>query len=55
MKLLLKNGRVIDPASGIDTIADVLVEEGKIAAVGQALPAADTETVDCTGKSWRRG
>ena len=50
MKLLLKNGRVIDPASGIDTIADVLVEEGKIAAVGQSLPVTDAETVDCTGK-----
>ena len=50
MKLLLKNGRVIDPASGMDAIADVLVEEGKIIAVGQALPANDAETVDCTGK-----
>ena len=50
MKLLLKNGRVIDPASGMDTVADVLVEDGKIAAVGQSLPTADAETVDCTGK-----
>ena len=50
MKLLLKNGRVIDPASGMDAIADVLVEDGKIAAVGEKLLVADAESVDCTGK-----
>ena len=50
MKLLLKNGRVIDPASEMDSIADVLVENGRIAAVGENLTAADAELVDCTGK-----
>ena len=50
MKLLLKNGRVIDPASEMDSITDVLVENGRIAAVGENLTAADAELVDCTGK-----
>lgn len=50
MKLLLKNGRVIDPASEMDSIADVLVENGRIAAIGENLTAADAELVDCTGK-----
>ena len=50
MKLLLKNGRVIDPASGFDAVADVLIEEGRIAAVGKNLPSADAEIVDCAGK-----
>ncbi len=50
MKLLLKNGRVIDPASGFDAVADVLVEEGRIAAIGKNLPAVDAEIVDCAGK-----
>ena len=31
MKLLLKHGRVIDPASGIDDTLDLLVEDGKVA------------------------
>ena len=31
MKILIKGGRVIDPANKIDKIADVLVEDGKIA------------------------
>ena len=34
-KLILKGGRVIDPASKFDGVADVLIENGKIAAVGQ--------------------
>ncbi|MHC1759023.1 MAG: dihydroorotase [Negativicutes bacterium] len=50
MKLLLKNGRVIDPASEMDSIADVLVENGRIAAVGENLTATDAELVDCNGK-----
>jgi len=50
LKLLLKNGRVIDPASGFDAVADVLVDDGRIAAVGKNLQAADAEMVDCAGK-----
>ncbi|HVP57021.1 MAG TPA: dihydroorotase [bacterium] len=34
MKLLIRGGRVIDPAQELDVAADVLVEDGKIAAVG---------------------
>ena len=33
MKTLIKGGRVIDPANKIDKIADVLVEDGRIAAL----------------------
>ncbi len=32
--LLLTGGRVIDPANRFDAVADVLISEGKIAAVG---------------------
>ena len=28
--LLIKNGRVMDPKSGLDQVCDVLVEDGKI-------------------------
>ena len=38
MKLLIKNGRVIDPASGFDAEADVAIADGRIAALG-AIPA----------------
>jgi dihydroorotase len=39
MKQLLKGGRVIDPANGIDGMVDVLIDGDRIAAVGRSLPA----------------
>src|SRR5271156_1443498 len=49
--LLLVGGRVIDPASRFDAIADVLIQDGKISAVGTKLSApAGTEIFDATGK-----
>lgn len=48
-KLLIQNGRVVDPDSGHDAIADVLIEEGKIAAVGTGLDAVNAERFDATG------
>ena len=46
--LVLKNGRVIDPAQGLDEITDVAFANGKVAAVGKGLEGA--ESVDCTGR-----
>jgi dihydroorotase len=40
MKRLLKGGRVVDPASGIDGIADVLIDGDRIAQVGRDLPVS---------------
>src|SRR5205823_5807128 len=39
--LLLKGGRVIDPSRGFDQVADVLIQDGKIAAVGPGLGTPD--------------
>ena len=36
MKILIQNGRVIDPASGFDQNADVAIAAGRIVAIGQA-------------------
>src|SRR6266481_1406003 len=49
MALLIRNGRVIDPASGTDGVADVLIVEGKIAGVGPALSASGAEVFDASG------
>ena len=49
-KILLKNGRVIDPASGLDAVCDVLVADEHIEAIGPDLHAADAEVIDCTGR-----
>lgn len=52
--LLLKNGRVIDPASGTDKRCAILLAEGRIAAIGGQFRAASlpigTETIDLKGK-----
>jgi dihydroorotase len=50
--VVLKSGRVIDPASGRDAIADVVVAEGTIVGVGADLAAGypDAEVIDCTGQ-----
>lgn len=43
--LLIKGGRVIDPASGFDASADVAIEGDRVAAIGQGLPEADADRV----------
>jgi len=50
MKLLIKGGRVIDPASKRDEIADVAIAAGRILAIGKA-PADFTpnRTIDAAG------
>ncbi len=48
--LLIKNGHVIDPASGLDQVADVLIEDARIRAVGPNLSApAGAQTIDASG------
>jgi len=48
-RLLIKNGRVIDPASGHDGVADVWIEDGVIKGVGSGRTAAGSEVIDATG------
>ncbi|MGH9734478.1 MAG: dihydroorotase [Candidatus Acidiferrales bacterium] len=47
--LLIKNGRVVDPASKTDAALDVLLDGEKIAKVGANLFAPDAETFDAKG------
>ena len=47
--LLIKNGRVMDPKSGLDQVCDVLVEGKKIVKIGQNLEAADAQVLDASG------
>ncbi|WP_149555710.1 dihydroorotase [Streptococcus cristatus] len=47
--LLIKNGRVMDPKSGLDQVCDVLVEGKKIVKIGQNLEAADAQVLDTSG------
>ncbi len=47
--LLIKNGRILDPASKTDASMDVLLDGDRIAKVGVGLEAADAEIFDATG------
>ena len=50
MKIHIKNGRLIDPASGIDATQDLFIAAGKIVGIGSA-PAGFTanRTIDASG------
>ncbi|PYM77962.1 MAG: dihydroorotase, partial [Candidatus Rokuibacteriota bacterium] len=51
MSLLLRGGRVIDPANNLDAVQDVLLAHGKIERLGRSLEAPEgTEVVDASGK-----
>lgn len=50
MKLLVKGGKVIDPANGLTGKADILIEDGKIAAIGAKLPKEEVEIIDADNK-----
>jgi len=50
MKILIQNGRVIDPASGLDKVCDLALAAGRIMALGRT-PAdfAPARTIDASG------
>src|SRR5262245_62415047 len=49
--VLIRNGRVLDPANNHDAVADVLIDSGVIKQVGPSLTAADgVEVIDVSGK-----
>lgn len=47
--LLIKNGRVIDPQSGFDQVADILVDGQKIVKIAQSISAEDAHVIDASG------
>jgi dihydroorotase len=50
MKVLIKNGRVIDPANNLDGVADILVENSSIVKVAQNIKADAEMVIDATDK-----
>jgi dihydroorotase len=49
MPIVIKNGRVIDPASGTDRVADVLIVDGRVAGVAHDLSSPNAEIFDAGG------
>ena len=48
MKLLIKNGRVIDPASGTDDTLDILIERGKIVDIKTKIDGDGPKIIDAS-------
>jgi dihydroorotase len=48
-KILIKGGRVISPAQRLDDLCDVLIEKGRIVAIGKDLDAKGAEVIDASG------
>ena len=46
MRLLIRGGRVLDPAQGVDGALDILIENGKIVQTGQNLNVDSAQVLD---------
>lgn len=50
MSLMIKGGRVLDPATNTDQIADIYIEDGAVRKIGKRLKDHADETIDAAGK-----
>ena len=48
-RILIRNGRIIDPANEIDTTGDLLIRNGKINRIDDQIETETSETIDATG------
>lgn len=49
MKILIKNGRLIDPSQKLDDVRDILLADGRVAEVAEAIEAEADRVVDAKG------
>ena len=49
MRLLIRNGRVVDPSSGTDKRLDVLIEKGKITQIKPKISVSGAKLIDASG------
>lgn len=50
MSILIRGAHLLDPAQNLDRTADLLVEDGKIKAIGEALSAPGARVIDAQGR-----
>lgn len=50
MKVLIKNGQVVDVKTKINEIFDILIENGKIVEIGNGLELSNGDVIDAAGK-----
>ena len=47
--ILVRGGRIVDPAQGLDQVTDLLVEDGTIAAIHTQIAREDAQIIDAAG------
>ncbi len=48
--LLFRDGRIVDPSQGLDEVSHLLIQDGKVAAIGRDVGVPDgAEVIDATG------
>ena len=50
MKRCIKNGRVLDPAQGLDAKLDILIEDGRIAKIAEQIDDPEADVINADGK-----
>ena len=50
MKLLIKNGRIVNPATQMDAVADLVIEGGKVTQIAQEITGEFDQVVDASGQ-----
>ena len=48
--LVIKNGRVMDPKTGLDQVCDLLVDQGEIVEMAPSLSYEGAQVIDASGK-----
>lgn len=48
-RLVIKNGRVLDPATGLDAVRDIGIEDGRFSAIAEGLDGTGCEIFDASG------
>ncbi|MGA2214685.1 MAG: dihydroorotase [Bryobacteraceae bacterium] len=48
-KLVIRNGRVMDPASGLDAVRDVAIQDGRIVTMGRDIASTGASEMDASG------
>ena len=49
MKILIKNGRVVDPSQKMDKVCDIYIKDGKVVLIGKNIQRNADEVFDATG------
>ena len=50
LDLIVRNGRLVDPANGVDRVCDIGIENGKVASIDEEIALDAKKTIDAAGK-----